>query len=161
MITSGKGRLLRALWSITGPGEYDPKNAPGWKADPKSGFLGNERFNELQREGVLGGCSRLKTAVPDILCVAVHTASRQAFDLLMERVLIGCYCFQTAKIFPSSCRLPRTAEPALRRRGASIRGPRSVLRSLNRKSTASSAKARYRPQAHRLDALAMPLSTSI
>lgn len=34
-----------------GPGDYDPSKARGFKADPKSGFLTGDRFNELEREG--------------------------------------------------------------------------------------------------------------
>lgn len=29
---------------IPGPGEYDPKRPEGFKADPKSAFVGDERF---------------------------------------------------------------------------------------------------------------------
>lgn len=34
-----------------GPGDYDPSKAKGFKADPKSGFLTGDRFQELEREG--------------------------------------------------------------------------------------------------------------
>lgn len=34
-----------------GPGDYDPTKAKGFKADPKSGFLTGDRFQELEREG--------------------------------------------------------------------------------------------------------------
>ncbi|KAK9786891.1 hypothetical protein WJX73_003328 [Symbiochloris irregularis] len=35
--------------TLPGPGDYDPRQAAGFKADPK--FLGQERFNEALREG--------------------------------------------------------------------------------------------------------------
>eukprot|EP00879_Flechtneria_rotunda_P033438 GHRR01037032.1.p1 GENE.GHRR01037032.1~~GHRR01037032.1.p1 ORF type:complete len:188 (+),score=40.19 GHRR01037032.1:142-705(+) len=39
---------------IPGPGAYDPKLVEGWKADPKSGFLGDQRFRsqELSEDDV-------------------------------------------------------------------------------------------------------------
>ena len=36
---------------LAGPGDYDPSKAKGFKADPKSGFLTGDRFNDLEREG--------------------------------------------------------------------------------------------------------------
>ena len=35
----------------TGPGDYDPSDAKGYKADPKSGFLTGDRFHELEKQG--------------------------------------------------------------------------------------------------------------
>ena len=37
----------------TGPGDYDPSDAKGYKADPKSGFLTGNRFHELEKQGQL------------------------------------------------------------------------------------------------------------
>ena len=39
--------------SFAGPGNYNPHPVEGFKADPKSPFLGKQRFNELQKEGDL------------------------------------------------------------------------------------------------------------
>ena len=39
--------------SLAGPGNYNPHPVEGFKADPKSPFLGKQRFNELQKEGNL------------------------------------------------------------------------------------------------------------
>ena len=39
--------------SLAGPGNYNPHPVEGFKADPKSPFLGKQRFNELQKEGDL------------------------------------------------------------------------------------------------------------
>ena len=54
-------RVLSLLFTATGvsagPGDYDPSKAKGFKADPKSGFLTGDRFNDLEREGMDGSTS--------------------------------------------------------------------------------------------------------
>ncbi len=39
------------VYVYTGPGDYDPSDAKGYKADPKSGFLTGDRFHELEKQG--------------------------------------------------------------------------------------------------------------
>ncbi|KAK9862945.1 hypothetical protein WJX84_004031 [Apatococcus fuscideae] len=43
-------RFKEAKEHTPGPGDYDPSKARGYKVDPKSGFIGKDRFSESERE---------------------------------------------------------------------------------------------------------------
>jgi hypothetical protein len=58
-------------------GEYDPKLVEGWKADPKSGFLGDQRFRSQEvSEG--GLCSS-----PTAACLRADKAAVAQVELLV------------------------------------------------------------------------------
>lgn len=43
-------RFKEAKEHTPGPGDYDPSKARGFKVDPRSGFVGKDRFSESERE---------------------------------------------------------------------------------------------------------------
>ncbi len=63
-----------------GPGEYDPTKAKGYKADPKSGFTGKERFNESEREEGLS-TSQIAVIVRLLAQLRDHAAAAQRENL--------------------------------------------------------------------------------
>jgi hypothetical protein len=50
-LPAGPARLRASSSAHAPAGEYDPKLVEGWKADPKSGFLGEDRFHPESSKG--------------------------------------------------------------------------------------------------------------
>ena len=87
-----------------GPGEYDPSKAKGFKADPKSGFTGKERFNESDREeGELSILSLSCWAAERMVCLSSSSPIAYCPKYLLFRRAPGIFSSQGEEKY-ASCR---------------------------------------------------------